>query len=107
MEEDKGMLDSVAERIDDFFMPDDYKLETETGYERRIWDNRIEGYIDSHFDEYISTYQIVTSDDLERLEERYGKLEIRVGEIKTFILDIDAEVSNLETRVETVKGKVK
>ena len=49
MEEDEGIFDNMTRRVDEFFMPDDYQLETETGYERKIWDRRIEGYLDSHF----------------------------------------------------------
>lgn len=107
MEAEEGILDSLAEKVDDFFMPDEYKLETDTGYQRRILDRRIEGYLDAHFDEYISTYQIVTAIDLERLEGRYDTIEIKVSELKSFALDMDAKVSNLETRVDTLKGIAK
>jgi len=107
MEEDEGIFDSMTRRVDEFFMPDDYQLETETGYERKIWDRRIEGYLDAHFDEYISTYQVITAIDLERLEGRCDNIEIQVRDLKTFALDMDAKVSNLETRVEIVKGKAK
>jgi hypothetical protein len=107
MEAEEGILDSLAEKADDFFMPDEYKLETDTGYQRKMWDRRIEGYLDAHFDEYISTYQIVTAIDLERLEGRCDNVEIKVSVLKSFVLDIDAQVSNLENRVDTLKGKAK
>ena len=107
MEAEEGILDSLAGKVDDFFMPDEYKLETDTGHQRKMWDRRIEGYLDAHFDEYISTYQIVTAINLERLEGRCDTVEIKVGELKSFALDMDAKVSNLETRVDTLKGKAK
>ena len=107
MVEDEGILDDMARKVDEFFMPDEYQLETETGYKRKIWDRRIEGYLDAHFDEYISTYQVITAIDLENLEGRCDNIEIQVRDLKTFALDMDAKVSNLETRVETIKGKAK
>jgi len=105
--EEEGYLDRFVQTVDDFFMSDEYELETDTGYQRRIWDRRIEGYLDAHFDEYISTYQIVTSIDLEKLENRCVGVELRVQDLKSFTLDLDATVSNLETRVEVLKGKAK
>ncbi len=107
MEAEEGILDSLADKVNDFFMPEEYKLETESGYQRRFWDRRIEGYLDAHFDEYISTYQIITSIDLERLEDRCDSVEIKVRDLKSFALDIDAKVSNLEIRVDRLKGKAK
>jgi len=107
MDEEEGILDNMTRKVDEFFMPDEYQLETETGYERKIWDRRIEGYLDAHFDEYISTYQVITTIDLEKLEGRCDNIEIQVRDLKTFALDMDAKVSNLETRVEVVKGKAK
>jgi len=107
MGEDEGLFDGLTRKVDDFFMPDEYQLETDTGFQRKIWDRRIEGYLDAHFDEYISTYQVVTAIDLERLEGRYENIEIRVKDLKTFALDMDAKVSNLETRVDVLKGKAK
>ncbi|MEA3457841.1 MAG: hypothetical protein U9R21_04095 [Candidatus Thermoplasmatota archaeon] len=107
MVEEEGFFDGVAEKVDDFFMPDDYQLERDTGYQRKVLDRRVEGYLDAHFDEYISTYQIVTSIDLEGLDDRCEGIEVRVKDLKTFALDTDAKVSNLETRVDTIKGKAK
>ena len=107
MGEDEGLFDGLTRKVDDFFMPDEYQLETDTGFQRKIWDRRIEGYLDAHFDEYISTYQVVTAIDLERLEGRYENIEIRVKDLKTFALDMDAKVSNFETRVDVLKGKAK
>ena len=107
MGEDEGLFDGLTRKVDDFFMPDEYQLETDTGFQRKTWDRRIEGYLDAHFDEYISTYQVVTAIDLERLEGRYENIEIRVKDLKTFALDMDAKVSNLETRVDVLKGKAK
>ncbi|MEA3457396.1 MAG: hypothetical protein U9R21_01815 [Candidatus Thermoplasmatota archaeon] len=107
MVEEEGFFDGVARKVDDFFMPGEYQLESDTGYQRRVLDRRAEGYLDAHFDEYISTYQIVTSINLEELEGRCERIEVRVKDLKTFALDTDAKVSNLETRVGTLKGKAK
>lgn len=107
MEENEGLLDSMTRKVDEFFMPNEYQLETDTGYQRRIWDSRIEGYLNTHFDEYISTYEVVTTIDLERIEGKYDDIEICIKDLKDFALDTDAKVSNFEIRVETLKGKVK
>lgn len=107
MEEKEGFFDGVAEKVDDFFMPEEYNLETDTGYKRQVMDRRIEGYLDAHFDEYISTFELVTEIDLERLENRYEQMEGRLSDIKSFALDTDAQVSNMEDRVETLKKETK
>ena len=107
MVEEEGYLDRFTSKISDLFIDEDYELKTDTGCERKVWDRRIEGYLDAHFDEYISTYQVITSIDLERLEGRCEGMDVRVRGLKTFSLDMDAKVSNLETRVDTLKGKAK
>lgn len=107
MEEDEGFFDGVSKKVDDFFMPEEYNLETETGYKRRFWDRRVEGYLDAHFDEYISTYELITEIDLERLENRYEKLDVELKDIKSFALDTDAKLSNMEKRVDNLKDKAK
>jgi hypothetical protein len=107
MEEDEGFFDGVAKKVDDFFMPEEYNLETDTGFKRQVMDRRIEGYLDAHFDEYISTYDLVTEIDLQRLENRYEKMEANLGDIKSFALDTDAKVSSMEDRVETIKKETK
>lgn len=95
-----------ARKVSEVFLPE-YELETETGYQRRILDRGMEEYLDAHFDEYISTYELVTEVDIESLERRHELIENRVKELKDFSLDMDANVSNLEKRVEKLKEAMK
>jgi hypothetical protein len=76
-------------------------------YNRRLFDGRIEKYLDHNLDSYIAEYGIVTELDLQGYENRYDKLTGRVKSIKEFILDSDAILGQMEKDLLDVKGKIK
>jgi hypothetical protein len=65
-------------------------------YKRRLFDGRIEKYLDQNLDAYISEYGIVTGLDLEVYEERYGKLTGRVKSMTEYMMDAEATTSHME-----------
>jgi len=102
-EEQEGLMD----RFKGFFYNEDYELETETGYRRKYGDRGIEKYLDSHFDEYLEDYDVVTGLDLEYLEQRFNNVKIDTQMLRQFTLDADALIADLERRVSVVIGKAK
>lgn len=83
------------------------KPEEELKYKRRLFDGRIEKYLDQNLDSYITEYGIVTELDLQGYEERYNSLTGRVKEMKDYILDSDAIIGNMEKDLQLVKKKAK
>lgn len=80
-------------------------------YQRKLLDSRIEKYLDHHASQYIAEFGLVTSLDIQKYEERYEDMTIRISSLQNFARDVDADVSNLENRmleIQTVgKGKKK
>lgn len=99
--------ENMSDRIKDWFYDEEYELENPSGYKRHVLDSRIEKYLDHHFDEYLEEYDVITGVDLEMIEDRYSTVQFDVKNLRQFSLDIDAAVSHLEKRVETVKKKAK
>lgn len=102
-EQDEG--EGIMNRMKGFFHDEDYELESETGYSRRMGDRGIERYLDYHFDEYIDEFDVVTGLDLEYLEQRYTNIRVDTQMLRQFTLDADALIADLERRVVSVKGK--
>jgi hypothetical protein len=96
---------SFMDRIRGYFSSDDE--EEQPVYERRLLDNRIEKYLDRHAESYISEFGLLTSIDLERYEERYDELTRRTGSLQEFARDADATLTNLESRIKTIKTSSK
>lgn len=76
-------------------------------YERRLFDGRIEKFLDQNLDSYITEYGIVTQLDLQGYEERYNGLTGRVSTMKEFMMDSDAAISRMEKELKDVKSKGK
>lgn len=95
----------VMSRFRGMFYDDEYELETESGYRRRYGDRGIEKYLDSHFDEYLDDYSVVTGLDLESLEQRFNNVKVDTQMLRQFTLDADALIADLERRIVAVKGK--
>ncbi len=76
-------------------------------YKRRLFDGRIEKYLDQNLDAYISEYGIVTGLDLEVYEERYKRLTGKISEIYEYMTDKDAEISVLERDLGSVQKAAK
>ena len=105
-EEIEAEKPSFMERIRGYFSHKDDE-EEQTVYERRLLDNRIEKYLDRHADSYISEFGLLTSIDLERYEERYDELTSRTGSLQDFARYADATLTNLESKVKTIKSASK
>lgn len=86
---------------------DEEEEEKTPTYNRRLFDGRIEKYLDQNLDSYISEYGIVTELDLQGYENRYEKLTGRVKSMKEYILDSDAILGQMEKDLLEVKGKIK
>jgi len=76
-------------------------------YHRRLWDGRIERYLDENFNDYIAEYELVTKTDIAHYEERYKLMTEKLRDLDTFTLDIDAKVTDLERRTAKLGGKKK
>jgi hypothetical protein len=86
---------------------DEEEVEEVPAYKRRLFDGRIEKYLDQNLDSYITEYGIVTELDLQSYEERYSSLTDRVKSMKDFILDSDAMISQMEKEMLEVGSKIK
>lgn len=73
-------------------------------YKRKLFDGRIEKYLDQNLDAYIKEYGIVTGLDLEVYEERYGRLTKRISQMTEYLADADVKVTVMENDLEKVKG---
>lgn len=80
-------------------------------YQRKLFDNRIEKYLDHHAAQYIAEFGLVTSLDIQKYEERYEDMTIRIKGLQDYARDVDADVSSLEHRMQDIqaagKGKKK
>jgi len=81
--------------------------EGDEAYERKLLDSRIEKFLDHHASQYIAEFGLVTSLDLQGYEERYEDMTIRIKSLQDFARDTDADVSNLENRMASVKAASK
>jgi len=96
--------ESTFERIKRVFsLGEREAAEEEEQYKRRLLDSRIEKYLDEHFDEYIKDYGLVTKQQLTAYEKRATGLEERLSSLTTYTRDVDASVSDLESRVTEVE----
>ena len=96
--------ESMFERIKRVFSVGEGEVtEEEEEYKRRLFDSRIEKYLDEHFDEYIKDYGLVTKQQLTAYEKRANGLEERLSSLTTYTRDVDAAVSDLESRVTEVE----
>jgi hypothetical protein len=75
----------------------------EPHYKRKLFDGRIEKYLDQNLDAYISEYGIVTGLDLEVYEERYVRLTKRIAGMSEYMSDADVKVSVMEKELAQVK----
>jgi hypothetical protein len=80
------------------------KDEEDAVYQRKLLDGRIEKYLDRHAESYITEFGLVTSLDIQAYEQRYNKLSTRVTGLLDFAKNADAEVTNLERRLKSVKA---
>jgi hypothetical protein len=105
-EEVEAEKPSFFDRIKGYFSHEEEGEENET-YERNLLDSRIEKYLDHHASQYISEFGLVTSIDIQAYEERYEDMSVRIKSLQDFARDADADVSNLEHRMEAIKNASK
>lgn len=79
----------------------------EPAYKRKLFDGRIEKYLDQNLDSYISEYGIVTSLDLESYEQKYVNLTGRVKTMKEYMLDSDATITGMEKELILIEKSAK
>ena len=96
--------ESIFERIKGAFSLGEGEVaEEEEEYKRRLFDGRIEKYLDEHFDEYIKDYGLITKQHLTAYEKRATGIEERLSSLTTYTRDVDATVADLERRVTEVQ----
>lgn len=105
-EEVEAEKPSFFDRIKGYFSKEQEGEENER-YERNLLDNRIEKYLDHHASQYISEFGLVTSIDIQAFEERFEDMTVRIKSLQDFARDADADVSNLEHRMEAIKNASK
>jgi hypothetical protein len=71
-------------------------------YKRRLFDGRIEKYLDQNLDSYISEYGIVTGLDLVVYEDRYTNLTGRVKAMTDYMMDAEASTSQMERELAAI-----
>lgn len=99
-EERKGFFTWLKEK----FSKDEEEQEEEAPqYKRRLFDGRIEKYLDQNLDAYISEYGIVTGLDLEVYEERYDRLTKRITSMSEYMAEADVSVSVLEKDLSRIR----
>lgn len=79
----------------------------ERQYERRFLDSRIEKYLDTHFDEYILQYGIVTQQHLSVYERKAEDFKLRAEDLYTFAKDTEAAVIDQERRATAIESAKK
>jgi hypothetical protein len=100
-EKEKGFLSWFKGK---FSKSDSSKEEDEKPqYKRKLFDGRIEKYLDKNLDAFISEYGIVTGLDLEVYDQRYNRLTGRIHEMSEFMADADAYVTALENNLKEVQ----
>lgn len=76
-------------------------------YERKLFDKRIEVFLDRHFAEFIRDFGILDEIALEVRNERLLTIEEKSEGLISFTRSIDNEASSLENRVATLEKALK
>jgi len=76
-------------------------------YERKLFDRKIEAFLDRNFTDYARGFGMLDEMALEMKSENVSVLENRSEGLISFIDDIDKEVSILENKVSTLTGSQK
>ena len=77
--------------------------EDKVEYQRKMLDNRVEAYLDAHFNEYILDFGLLDEAALEVRNEHLVTLEGRSDGLIYFIQDVDKDLSDLETRIDALE----
>ena len=77
--------------------------EESLAYERRLWDRRIERYLDSSLPDYVHDFGILDEIALHVREERVQDLSTRSHELITFVRSLDGDLGVQEERLAAVE----
>lgn len=72
-------------------------------YERRLWDRRIERYLDTSLQDYLHDFGILDEVALHVREERVQDLATRSHELITFVHGLDEDLGVQEERLAAVE----
>ena len=76
-------------------------------YERRLWDHRIEGFLDSSLPEYLRDFGVLDEIALNVRDERVVDLSGRTHALLTYVQTLDTEVSEQEQRLAAIEKAAK
>lgn len=105
---EEGIDDSMWESFKGLFSTgSEYEDMTvdEFHYERKMFDRKIEAFLDQNFTDFAKSFGIIDEVSLEVRTERVSVLENRSEGLISFIENIDKEVSTLEKKVKTLSKK--
>ena len=77
--------------------------EESLAYERRLWDRRIERYLDSSLPDYVHDFGILDEIALHVREERVQDLSTRSHELIAFVRSLDGDLGVQEDRLAAVE----
>ncbi|MBS3781883.1 MAG: hypothetical protein KGY66_03835 [Candidatus Thermoplasmatota archaeon] len=92
----------ILDRIEETLFPGEIEIEG-TGYERNVFDRRLEKYLDQHFDEYIDEFGLVRELHFEIYESKYQDCLKDVNDLEDFQKDIEAELDSLSRRLDKIE----
>lgn len=72
-------------------------------YQRRLWDRRVERYLDSSLPDYLHDFGILDEIALHVREERVQDLSTRSHELITFVRSLDEDIGLQEERLAAVE----
>jgi len=95
----------ILDRVEETLFPGEIEIEG-TGYDRRLFDRRLEKYLDQHFDEYIEEFGLVRELHLEIYESKFRDCLNDVNDLEDFQKDIRAELDSLNRRLERIEEEL-
>ena len=104
MEDVEEQKTGFFSRIKSLFHKDE---EEDPQYKRKMMDKKIERYLDSNFESFIAEYGMVREIDLSLYDERHGILSGKIKVLNDFVREADAEIGNIEIRVEQLRKSIK
>lgn len=97
--------EKILDEVQDTLFPGKTEIEG-TGYDRKILDQRIEKYLDAHFDEYIEEFGLIRELDLELYESEVESIQEDIDEVEEFQKEAESELVSLERRLDELEKKI-
>jgi hypothetical protein len=76
-------------------------------YQRKMLDYRIEAFLDKNFSDYVEEFGILDEPALDVRHERLAIVEAKAEGILHFVKEAEADLSDLEGRVDTLEKATK